>query len=446
MNIDAKIRSLKDDLIKGIMDLVAIPSLEADALPGAPFGAEVRRALDAALDMAKDAGFETRDFDGFAGDATLASGAPDAKVMGILAHVDVVPAGEGWSSQPFTPEIRDGRIYGRGSSDDKGPIVAALIAMRAVKELGVPLKNSVRLVLGCNEESGWACMNHYREVARMPDFGFSPDACFPLVNAEKGILKLVYRGAWDAPDIISIEAGTRDNVVPGKAEAVFGGRLLHPMHKVAYQEDGANTKITVSGAWGHAAMPDLADNAAVRLCGLLAGATKSASAKKALSLLASCVPSGAALGVACCDEASGALTCNLGLLSADERGFAATFNIRYPVTVGRADVVARMDAAFAPVAVRDGEDEGKGPLYCPEDAPLVSALLSVYDEVTGGKARPIAIGGGTYARAMDNCVAFGVTFPDEEDVAHQANEYIGVESALTAARIYARAIIKLCGA
>ena len=182
--LDALLENSREDMIRTLRGWIAIPSVSARSdAAGAPFGAECRRALDLALADAKAMGFSVRDFDGYAGDITLEAG---EKTLGMLCHLDVVPAGDGWTKQPFGGEIEAGKIYGRGTMDDKGPAVAALYAMKAVRDAGIPLKDSVRLILGCDEETGMSDMRYYAAHTQTPDYGFSPDAEYPVINIEKG--------------------------------------------------------------------------------------------------------------------------------------------------------------------------------------------------------------------------------------------------------------------
>ena len=186
--LDSRVEELREELLADLKRWIAIPSVLGEAAPDAPFGAETRRMLDLAMETAERYGFKTRVFDGYCGDVSLGEG---AQTMGILAHLDVVPLGDGWTHDPLGCEIEDGRVYGRGVIDDKGPALAALYAMRAVRDAGIPLQDGVRLILGCDEETGMQDMRHYASVNKMPDYGFSPDAEFPVINIEKGGLAIL---------------------------------------------------------------------------------------------------------------------------------------------------------------------------------------------------------------------------------------------------------------
>ena len=187
--VDRWISDHKDEIVKALQESVRIPSVEGTAEAGAPFGANVKRALDHALELGKGFGFETRDMDGYIG---LIDHGEGEETLGIMCHLDVVPEGEGWDHPPYGAEIVDGNIVGRGTMDDKGPAISAIYALAAVKAAGLKMRRKVRIMLGCDEESGWGCMSHYYEHEKMPDMAFSPDADYPVVNSEKGIVHATF--------------------------------------------------------------------------------------------------------------------------------------------------------------------------------------------------------------------------------------------------------------
>ena len=353
-NLDQIVDSYRDELIENIRKWVAIPSVQgAPAGENAPFGAEVRRMLDTALEDGRRFGFEVRDIDGYAGDISYGSG---EQTMGMLAHLDVVPLGDGWTHDPLGGEIENGRMYGRGTTDDKGPALCALYAMRAVKEAGIPLKDGVRLILGCDEETGMSDMRHYASKLKMPDYGFSPDAEFPVINIEKGgvnmrLSKVTGGETGAAIPVYSLYAGERPNVVPAEATAVVGldtltldelnARLaaIEKAHEkfrlAAAAESEGRARITATGVNAHAAMPEGGVNAAgMLLIALKELGAGSASSHAAIAMVADAVGmeyTGESLGIACADELSGALTCNLGILRYDTNEFSALLDIRYPL-------------------------------------------------------------------------------------------------------------------
>ena len=452
--IDSIANSMKEEMVETLQKWIRVPSLKAAPLPDAPFGAAIREALDIAVDDCKRLGFKTQIFDGYAAHADLGEG-DDKEALGILAHLDVVPEGDGWNYPPYAAEIHNSRMYGRGTSDDKGPAVAALYAMKAVQMAGIPLRRKVRLILGCDEESGSECMEHYKKVATMPRSGFSPDASYPIINIEKGILRVILRSTQseEGLKVLSFNTGLRPNVVPGKSVAlVQGGQaLIRKTAEIAQKlnlpvsaeaKDSGTVEITAIGVNGHAAYPELARNAIGEMLLVL----RELGVQGALRALADKIGmeyDGASMKIAIQDCISGSLTCNLGIIQADEKGVSATLDIRYPVMTNPSMVVKNIIASFPSFEVLPGEPNE--PHYIPESSELVQRLLDAYCEVTGYERKCLYTGGGTYARELEEGVAFGAGFPQDEDLAHQANEYIDIDNLLKNVKIFASAIVKLAG-
>ncbi len=458
--MDDLILSWQGEVFQKLKTWIAIDSVKAEPAPGAPFGKNVRKALDLFLKDAKAMGFETYDCDGYAGHAQFGSG---PETMGILAHLDIVPAGDGWTQNPFGGEIVDGKCYGRGTIDDKGPLLAALYALRAVKEAGIPLKDGVRIIAGCDEETGMSDMRYYAGKLQMPDYGFSPDAEYPLINIEKGGLNLLV-GADVRPErgeklqVFSLHAGERVNVVPGTATAEVGGvpvnelsvalKVVEQAHEgfqlsVAPAENRRAT-ITATGVGAHASMPHLGRNAA----GMLLIALKELGAAMPFAGLAEALGmegDGRSLGIALSDELSGALTCNLGLLRYDGERLTAQLDIRYPISANEDILVARAESALEGYGLSLTKGGSHPPLHVPKDHKVVRGLLEVYHEQTGLPAYAMAIGGGTYSRMMPNTVAFGINFPGDNDPCHMPDEYVFVDKFMLSIRIMAHAIVRLAG-
>ena len=447
------IEGLREEMTETLARWIKIPSVKGEAAPGAPFGAEVRRALDVALEDAEKMGFKVRNFDGYAGDVRM--GPEGVNPLAILAHLDVVPAGDGWQTDPFGADLIDGKMYGRGTSDDKGPAVAGLYAMYAAKKAGIPLNREIRLILGCDEETGMACMKYYAKHCDMPRSGFSPDANFPVINTEKGLLHLDLGGEYTAEGlrVKEISVGERPNVIPGLASALIEGdeALCEKANQAAKElgldvkaemQDGL-VKIIATGIPGHAAFPAPARNA----IGMLLLVLKELGVKGALETLADRVGmqyDGLGLGVKCEDQVSGPLTCNLGILRySEQNGLYATLDIRYPILCDHKALTASIVAALEP-CVQVKVDSQKDPHHVAPNSKLVTSLMEAYAEVTGDtEAKPMAIGGGTYAKMLEEGVAFGSLFPDEEELAHQAGEYISIDSLVKNLYIFVKAIEKL---
>lgn len=410
--------SKKDEMIENLKALIRFPSVKCAPLPGAPFGQGMKDALDFLLALGENLGFRAKNLDNYAGILEFGKG---DEMIAVLAHIDVVPEGDGWTYPPFGAEIHEGKMFGRGALDDKGPLMAALYAMLAVKESGVPLTRRVRLIIGCDEESGWACMDRYKKTEELPAAAFTPDADYPVIFAEKGILHGSF--LWEGSDLpFTLKGGTRPNVVPH----YVSGTLL-------------GTPIEAHGVSAHAAHPELGDNAIQKMVALL----RENCSHPALDFLHIAMTA-EGLGIAQSDEVSGTLTYNPAVISADEKGLMLQFDIRYPVTADRDALVKTLDKTASENGFRFEIDSETPPLYVPKDAPLVKTLMEVYREKTGDrKSEPIAIGGGTYARAMGNAVAFGSVFPGQEAPMHEKDEYIPLDILLKNAEIYAEAILRL---
>lgn len=444
------IDSYKEDYAAQLAKWIRVPSVKDAPAEGAPFGAEVRCMYDMALADCEAEGFVTRGFEGYALDATLPGASEEA--IAVLGHLDVVPAGDGWQVDPFAAVREGDKLIGRGTSDDKGPALCALYAMRAIKEAGVPLKKSIRLILGCDEESGWEDMAYYAQHVGLPKVGFSPDASFPIINTEKAMfgMTLTAPAAKEGLQVKAMHTGERTNVIPGESKALLAGGAEVAAQVAAYAEKTGlpyTAEVTDEGVWvtaegipGHSAYPTGRRNA----IGMMLLLLKELGVQGAFRTLADVVgleSDGASLGCACADEISGPLTCNMGILHLEDGVIKCTLDMRVPVA-GDLDQLEVSAKAALPgfTAVRVSKKE---PHHVPAESELVTALLSAYHEETGLPAHPQSTGGGTYAKVLEQGVAFGASFPDDEDLAHQAGEYVYISKMMTATKIYANALLRL---
>lgn len=450
--INALIDGYKQEFTDMLAKWVRVPSVKAAAEEGAPFGREVRRMLDMAMADAETMGFPTRNFEGYACDATL--GSEDQEMVAVLGHLDVVPAGDGWKVDPYGAVIEGDKMYGRGTCDDKGPTLAAMFAMKAIREAGIPLKRSIRLIMGCDEESGWADMDYYTQHAQMPELGFSPDASFPLINTEKGMLHMRLHGkaSKEGLQVKKLYTGERVNVIPGESVAVVaGGQEIVDAVAAYAAKTGLNyttrlveegVEISAHGIPGHSAYPEACRNA----IGMMLLVLRELGVQGGFKTLADAYPmehNGAALGIACSDENSGALTCNMGILHLEEDGvITATLDCRCPISADLPALRATALSKLEGFEMYDGRMEI--PHHVPADSELVTSLLAAYEEETGMTGKSQYTGGGTYAKVLKSGVAFGASFPDDEDLAHQAGEYIYLSKMMTAMKIYANALLRLC--
>lgn len=458
--LHAWIQAHQNELIDTVRLALRIPSKkEAPAGPGMPFGKPIREALDFTLDLCSKMGFQTTDVDGYAGHAEMGSG---NEMVAALGHLDVVPEGEGWQHPPFGGNLVDGRIYGRGALDDKGPIFAALYGAKAILETNLPLRRRIRVIFGCDEESGFGCVHYYWGEAgqERPAYAFTPDACFPLIYAEKGIANLTLERTIDVQDaplrIVKATGGLRANMVPESAEAFVAGDPLHLYRAmvrlgrywdrnitVTAAEDGLHVQSI--GRSAHGSTPQAGDNAISRLARALMELDLPADRPWLEWIVNSADPSGNGLAIAGSDEVAGALTCNLGVLEAGGGRVRAVYNIRYPVTWRIASVLDRAKPVAEASRWTLAAYTDSPPLHVPQDVEPVRTLLRVYREETGDLATPPqTTGGGTYARATPNAVAFGPGFPGGSDgPVHEPDECITVNTLLRAAKIYAHALYEL---
>ncbi|MCC6094595.1 MAG: Sapep family Mn(2+)-dependent dipeptidase [Eubacterium sp.] len=462
--IDKWISEHQKELISDVQALCAIPSVQGKAEEGKPFGDGPYRSLNLALEMAKKYGFATRNYENYVGTADLDPALPHT--LDILGHTDVVPAGEGWTvTDPFKVIVKDGRLYGRGTSDDKGPLLAAMYAMRAVKECGVKLSKGVRLIIGANEETGSADIAHYYAQEPEAEMTFSPDAEFPLINIEKGQFRgTLYRDFPEdsnLPRLLSLDAGVAFNAVPQKAVIRLEGLDLQDasVQKAVAQTEkecgvdisiSGEQELTVIGESAHASTPETGRNAGLAAVLLvtrlpLHDSEQIRALKQIPVLFPYGVTDGSGLGIRMEDEESHALTCTLDLYHVTPTHAEFVFDSRTPVMANKENcedvaVKAIHDAGFE----WSSETGMIPPHVVPGDSVFVRKLLESYERVTGKKGACLAIGGGTYVHDLKNGVAFGAVFDGVDTRMHGADEFFDIDNLMTAVRVFADAIINLC--
>lgn len=495
INVDSMefTKKYHDEFKDVLSKLIAIPSVVSEAEGNMPFGAEVNHALELMLEVAEKDGFVVKNVDNYGGHIDFPGENKD-EIVTVVGHLDVVPCGdlENWNTNPFKMIEKDGKFYGRGVLDDKGPLLAAYYAVKALKDSGFKPSKTIRIILGCDEETEWNGMTYYMEKEN-PNVvsGFSPDADFPAIHAEKGcaqflIEKKLSQHKSDGICIKSMKGGTVANAVADKAvaELKFLGvpndgltfddaydKILASANSFVPSEGAHIEKFDGVGRLIEAEKVEEANTILLTAHGVSAHGSRPSLGLNAISLLMDflgqlenehflCSQScdiidfyndrlgyffdGSKIGVGFSDEPSGKLSLNIGLVEWNEEKVSYTIDIRYPVTVDFQDVCNGLLEAVVPYEYRVLNLNHMKPLYKPVTDPLIETLMAAYKEFTGDLVgKPIVIGGGTYARAVPNTVAFGPVMPGREDICHQPNEYIHTEDLYMSIKIFARALYEL---
>ncbi|WP_099190837.1 M20 family metallopeptidase [Tepidibacter mesophilus] len=443
-NIKEKIELNFNDFVADLQSLIKIPSVYEEDNSNYPFGKNIDDALKQMLSIAEKLGFKTYyDPNGYYGYAEYGSG---EEMVGVLGHIDVVPAGDlkKWNTNPFYPVIVDGKLFGRGTQDDKGPTLAAMYAFKAILDSNATINKKIRFIYGTDEENLWKGINEYNKKEKIPDYGFTPDASFPLIYAEKGLLQvdLVAKNDTD----IRLKGGDAYNSVPSNIsyESKDSCKLEEALKELDFEYKREDNNITIIGKSVHAKDSEKGINAITRL---LIAMDKIGLKSKAIDFVVDNIMEDAfatKIFGECADEASGNLKFNIGKICIDEEKEVLNIDIRIPVTVEKDFVVRRLNEVAQKYGFVIEENDYLRSIYTPLDSQLVKTLMESYVEVTGDtKSQPISSGGATYARAMDNCVAFGPAFPYTKETEHQPNEYVELDEIKTAIEVYSSALVKL---
>lgn len=475
MTYSERLDSYKEDILRTLGESISCPSVNSDAVRTAdgeiyPYGKGVQDALEHMLRTGEEMGFEVYNDENYGGHIQYSAPEGGDDWFAVVGHIDVVPAGtSGWTHDPFTMTEKHGVLYGRGTSDDKGPVVACLYAMKALKDEGIVPRMNIRLVLGCDEETGSSSIDHYTEKFGSPAAGFTPDADFPLVNGEMGILvfdlaqKFTSKPAKDELRLTKLEGGTVHNAVPAGAKAVISGskeqyELINERarlyseetgHRLRTKRQGSSLVIESEGVAAHGAHPDLGLNAVSIMMDFLG---RIGFAGEELNDFIAFYNDhigfdlhGERMGCFCEDEPSGPLIFNVGVANINEELATLSVNIRYPVSITDDEVLGAIEETLGNGRVGMISRAVMKPVYAEPDDPVVLAMMEAYRNNTGDReSQPITIAGGTYAKMMENILAFGAQFPGEENTMHQADEKLSVESLMKMAHIYADALFAIC--
>lgn len=464
---DKYIENLKEEIVQETQKLIQIPSvISSSENPSKPFGENINKALEHTLELGKRLGFRTKNIDGYCGYIEFGEG---EELVGIVGHLDVVPEGENWTYPPFSGKISDNNIYGRGAIDDKGPVISSLYAMKTIMD-NCKVNKRVRLILGLNEENSWKCINYYKQHEEIPNIGFSPDADFPCIYAEKSILtsylEMDYSNFLDKDIVISdIDCnGNALNVVPKICSCIlkinsdkfsmndFINTIKQIKEKYDYEIDiykinNDQLKLTSYGVQAHSAHPDLGVNSISRLIIILNGIFKAYQIDiKLFDFFNKFIGTqyyGENLGIDFEDE-SGKLTLNVGRLSLEDSTLKIGMNLRVPIHTAITDIENSFTEHLDSYTNIIYKTTNHMPyLYISKDDYLIRTLCNIYNAETNSNSEPIAIGGATFARAFPNCVSFGANLPGHKDMCHQTDEFISIDNLMLACKIYTRAIYEL---
>ena len=457
---DNYIDEKKNDIINTTCELIKFKSVSLENTDNSeyPFGEECAKVLNNTLELGKQMGFRVKNIDNYCGYIEFGEG---EELVGIIGHLDVVPANasDGWTFPPFEPHIQNGKIFGRGAIDDKGPVVAALYAMKAVYDT-FKVNKRVRLILGVNEEVNWKCIKHYKENEESPTISFSPDANFPAIYAEKGILSIELKNPFFIKDMKIIDIDCHKNainVVPKYCSITLESNEDFWVQDLINNNSYDNIKIEKLseqtfkiesfGIQAHAAHPELGKNAITNLISYL---------KQNFEIEDNLLEEFYKLGLFEIEspkfmspsnpiqDESGILTSNVAILEFKENNLIIKINLRVPVKTSLNSIIEKykeLKTQFQNIQIQVLGIQN--PLYVPKDSYLVKTLVDIFNKKTGLNEEAIPIGGGTYARAFKNSISYGLTFPGDKDMCHQVDEFIEIDKLILGSKIYANAIYEL---
>lgn len=427
--------------LKNLDRLVSIPSYLQEDGSKFPFGENIQKVLEEMLKISQELGFKTYiDPEGYYGYAEIGNG---EKLVGVLGHLDVVPPGDlsKWENDPFKPVIKDGKYYGRGAQDDKGPTLAAMYALKTLLDSGFELNYRVRFIFGTDEENLWRDMPKYVEKEEMPTVGFTPDSKFPLIYSEKGLLQCKLIAKNESGMIF--KGGDAFNSVPSNMIVDKNEDLIKVLEELNYEYKEKDNKIEIVGKSVHAQVAETGINAINRYMHALTKLGKETKAGKFITENLIGYNFAEPIFGLVKDEHSGELKFNVGKIEFTEENEILGIDMRIPVTYDKDKIVEDLTKKAKEYGFEYTQHDYLKSIYVPLDSELITTLMNAYQEITGDmESQPVASGGATYARAMNNCVAFGCVLPGSPKTEHQPNEYIILDDIKKAIKIYMKAFEK----
>ncbi|MGL5411811.1 dipeptidase PepV [Cetobacterium sp.] len=450
------------ETLKDIQKIVKIKTVKEESTNGAPFGLGLKKGLEETLKIAKDLGFKTVNLDNYIGYAEFGEG---EEYIGVLGHIDVVPEGEHskWSVPPFSGEIVGKNMISRGALDNKGPIISALHSMKALKECVPTFNHRVRIIFGTNEESGDEDIKYYLSKEKAPKYAFTPDGQFPVVFSEKGIYTFSFKDSFlkEKTSILDIVGGTRSNVVPEEAKVLLKKDLSEKIIKKLEKfkdtpckfevlEKESYLEVICKGIPAHASSPQRGMNPITWLFRFLNRVIpEEDSLKRFVNFMDKVVgieTDGSGLNIETKNEETGDLTLSCGIVRIIEEknsSIYVKFNIRYPVTTNEKKLDTILDKIGRENNVEFVKENHNAPLYFPKEHPLVEKLQKVFKDVTDRDDKPVALGGGTYAKLMPNTVAFGPNFKEFRGNPHGFDEKMDIDMLKQGMLMYALGVLEL---
>lgn len=440
-NYYEKLENNFSEFLNNLDRVVSIPSYYQEDSTKYPFGENIQKVLEEMIDICKELGFRTYiDSEGYYGYAEIGSG---EKLVGVLGHLDVVPPGDlsKWENEPFKPVIKDGKYYGRGAQDDKGPTLAAIYALKTLLDCGFKLKYRVRFIFGTDEENLWRDTPKYVEKEEIPTVGFTPDSKFPLIYSEKGLLqcKLIAKNESG----LVFKGGDAFNSVPSNIIVPKNEELMKVLLELNYEFKDKDEVIEIVGKSVHAQVAETGINAINRYMHALTKLGKETKSGKFITENLIGYDFAEPIFELVKDEHSGELKFNVGKIEFTEENEILMIDMRIPVTYDKEKIVETLSRKAKEYGFEYIQHDYLKSIYVPLDSELITTLMSAYQEITGDmESQPVASGGATYARAMNNCVAFGCVLPGSPKTEHQPNEYIILDDIKKAMKIYMKAFEK----